>query len=410
MPMMRCSFIVLAVKSVWQYYVPVAGVLRLLDLFRRMVNDSLRIGLLNDASSLRKLSLLSYNQLAQYDSPSYYKLCAISRAAGILAARKKSVRRGYVTRTPYAVRPQLVSCYGFKIENGGLRIPVSRGKRFSIPLTNHTLQIISQSGVKVRSFTLTRNRLSLCIARDAPTVNCASTVGVDRNLRNLTFGNDQETSHYDLSKCVGIAKTTVRIVASFRRNDDRIRTRIASKYGQRRTSRTSHLLHNATKTIVALAVQWRTVIVLENIEGIRSLYRKGNGQGRKYRGRMNGWSFGEAQRQIEYKARWAGLPVIRLSRRETRGSSVSCPRCGERLQSDKQLERKLWCSNCRVVMDRDMVAAVNLARQGRVRFARSRPPILLEAQGRAFEAVKGNPTPTVIPGVDAPKLTHQTKS
>jgi len=24
--------------------------------------------------------------------------------------------------------------------------------------------------------------------------------------------------------------------------------------------------------------------------------------------------------------------------------------------------------------------------------------------------VKGNPTPTVIPGVDAPKLTHQTKS
>ena len=62
-------------------------------------------------------------------------------------------------------------------------------------------------------------------------------------------------------------------------------------------------------------------------------------------------------------------------------------------------------------MDRDMVAAVNLARRGRVRFARSRPPILLEeAQGGAVEAVKGNPTPTVIPGVDAPKLTQPTKS
>src|SRR6266566_2979242 len=244
MPMMRFSFIVLAVKSVWQYYVPVADVLGLLDLFRRMVNDSLRIGLLNDALSLRKLSLLSYNQLARYHSPSCYKLCAISRAAGILAARNKSARRGYPTRTPYSVR---------------------------------------------------------------------------------------------------IAGTTTRIVASFRRDDARIRTRIASKYGERRTSRTSNLLHNATKTIVAVAVQRRTAIVLENIEGIRSLYRKGNGQGRKYRGRMNRWSFGEAQRQIEYKARWAGLPVIRLSRRETRGSSVSCPRCGERLQSDKRLERKLWC-------------------------------------------------------------------
>src|SRR5207249_10590353 len=165
----------------------------------------------------------------------------------------------------------------------------------------------------------------------------------------------------------------------------------------------------ATKTIVAVAVQRRTVIILENIEGIRSLYRKGTGQGRKYRGRMNSWSFSEAQRQIEYKARWVGLSVVRLSRGETRGSSLACPRCGERLQSDKRLERKLWCSNCRVVMDRDMVAAINLARRGRVRFARSRPPIA-EAQGRAGEAMKGNPTPTVIPGVDAPKLTHQTKS
>jgi len=389
------SRFVLAVKSVWQYYAPAGGdVLRLLELFRRMVNESLRIGMANDASSLRKLSLLSYNQLAQYDSPSYYKLCAISRAAGILAARKKSVRRGYATRTPYAVRPVLVSCYGFKIRNGRIEIPVSRGKRLSLPLTNQTLEVITQPGVKVRSFTLTRNKLSLCIARDTPMIECTSTVGVDRNLRNLTVGNDDQTSHYDLSKTVRVASTTIQIVASFTRDDDRVKTRIASKYGRRRTSRTGHLLHNATKTIVAAAVQRRTVIVLENIEGIRSLYQKGNGQGRKYRGRMNGWSFGEAQRQIEYKARWVGLPVVRLSRRETRGSSVSCPRCGERLQSDKKLKRKLWCGNCRIVMDRDMVAAINLARRGRVRFARSQPLVRIEAQGGAVEAMKGNPTST----------------
>jgi len=399
----------LAVKSVWQYYVPSSDVLRLLELFRKMVNESLRIGMANDASSLRKLSLLSYNQLAQYDSPSYYKLCAISRAAGILAARKKSTRRGYATRTPYAVRPVLVSCYGFKIRNGRLEIPVSRGKRLSLPLTNHTLEVITQPGVKVRSFTITRARLSLCIARDPPIIECASTVGVDRNLRNLTIGNDDQTSCYDLSKTVRISSTTTSIVASFRRDDDRVKTRIASKYGRRRTARTGHLLHNATKTIVALAVQRRTAIVLENIEGIRSLYQRGNGRGRKYRGRMNGWGFGEAQRQIEFKARWVGLPVVRLSRRETRGSSMTCPRCGERLQSDKTLKRKLWCGNCRNVMDRDMVAAVNLARRGRVRFARSQPTID-EAQGGAVETMKGNPTSTVILGVDAPKLTQPTKS
>ncbi|OLD55123.1 hypothetical protein AUI46_06015 [archaeon 13_1_40CM_2_52_13] len=108
----------MAVKSVWQYYVPSQEVLVLLEVFRRMVNESIRIGIANDASSLRKLSLLSYNQLAQYDSPSYYKLSAISRAAGILASRKKSLRRGLPTKTPYAVRQQLVSCYGFKTPIG----------------------------------------------------------------------------------------------------------------------------------------------------------------------------------------------------------------------------------------------------------------------------------------------------
>jgi len=387
---------VLAIKSVWQYYVPERDVLRLLELFRRMVNEALRIGIANDASSLRKLSLLSYNQLAQYDSPSYYKLCAISRAAGILAARKKSIMRGFHAREPYAVRSQFMSCYGFKIKNGGLEIPISRGRRLSIALTKHTQYAISQAGVTVRSFTLTRTRLSLCIARDTPTIECNSTTGVDRNLRNLTVGNDDKTHYYDTSETMRIAKVTTRIIHSFKRNDIRIRKVVASKYGRRRATRTRCVLHNVTKKIIAAAVQERTAIVLENISGIRSLYRKGNGQGPKYRCRMNQWSFGEAQRQIEYKARWVGLPVIRLYRRETRGSSVTCPRCGERLQSDRNHMRELWCWKCENWMDRDVVAAVNISWRGRLRFDRSK--------GGAVEAVKGNPTPTVIPGVDAPKL------
>src|SRR5712692_7904210 len=142
----------MAVKSVWQYYAPSREILALLDMFRRMVNDSIRIGLANDVSSLRRLSLLSYNQLAHYDSPSCYKLCAISRAAGILASRKKSLKRGFPTRTPYSVRQQLVSCYRFKTKNGQLEIPIARGKRLSIPMTKHTIDIITQPGVEVRSF------------------------------------------------------------------------------------------------------------------------------------------------------------------------------------------------------------------------------------------------------------------
>jgi putative transposase len=123
----------MAVKSVWQYFQPSREIIVLLDIFKKMVNDSVRIGLANDASSLRRLSLLSYNQLAGYDSPSCYKLCAISRAAGILASRKKSLKRGFSTRQPHSVKPFLVSCYSFKVKNKVLEIPYHVGNVSAFP-------------------------------------------------------------------------------------------------------------------------------------------------------------------------------------------------------------------------------------------------------------------------------------
>jgi len=143
-------------KSVKQNYEPSEEVLNLLDTFRMMTNDCVRIGLANNnASTLKRLSLLCYKELSRYGVVSYYKLHAISRAAGILASRKKSIRRGVATKDPHAVRPQLVSCYGFKVENGRLRVPLGERRYFEVPLNRHTLKVLSEEGLKVRSFTLT---------------------------------------------------------------------------------------------------------------------------------------------------------------------------------------------------------------------------------------------------------------
>ncbi|HVH15553.1 MAG TPA: transposase [Candidatus Angelobacter sp.] len=396
----------LAFKSVKQGYQPTPEIRRLLEIFRRMVNDCVEIGLSCNVTALKRLSLLSWPLRREYECPSYYKLCAVSRAAGILTARKKSLRRGVHTKNPYSIRPQITAYQGFRIENGGLRVPVGKGRFEYVPLTRHSISTLSDPAVRVRSFTLTATSLSLGVSKEAPNVEFTQTIGVDRNLRNLTVGNEDRIVQYNLSETVRIAKTSSRIVGSFKRNDSRIRGKIASKHGRRRRNRTKQLLHIATKQIVAEAAKQRQAIVLENIIGIRSLYHKGNGQGAKCRGRMNGWSFSEAQRQLEYKARWVGLPVIRLSRKETMGTSVTCPQCGERLQEDRRIRRKLWCGKCRVMMDRDVVAAINLSRRGRLRFDRSRARYGL--QGGAVEAVKGNPTPTVILRVDALKSSNLT--
>jgi putative transposase len=398
---------VTAIKSVKQCYVPSYEILQMMETFRQMVNDCIRIGLDNNVSTMKKLCNLAYKQFANYDIITYYKLCAISHAAGILANRKKSIKRGLQPRHPYAVRPLLVSCYGFKIENGVLKVPLGGRQYFDIPLNSYVRRmLVSEPSLKIRSFTLTADSLSICILKEVIELECAGTEGVDRNLRNLTVGDYNNVVQYDLSKAVDITENTQSIIKSFKRNDVRIRKRLYSKYGLRRKNRTNQLLHHVSKTIVGKTKESKTAIVFEDIRYIRRLYQRGNYQGRSYRGRLNSWSFAEIKRQIEYKSAWEGVPIIQLSVKETRGTSQLCPRCGKKITQVDRKTRQLWCAECKKWMDRDVVAAMNLSIKGLARFASSK--------GLADEAMKGNmERDLVILRVDASKLSrirHQPKT
>jgi len=138
--------------------------------------------------------------------------------------------------------------------------------------------------------------------------------------------------------------------------DRRIQRRLLSKYGKREKDRTTQAIHQITERIVEHAKATCQAIVMERLTGIRKLYRRGNGQGNSFRGRMNSWAFREEQRQIDYKAGWEGVPVYYVNPRNT---SRKCPDCGSSLI---ELEgRQLWCPSCIKSEDRDVVASKNLA-------------------------------------------------
>ena len=373
-----------------------------METFSRMVNDCIRIGLGNDASTMKRLSKLCYSDLSRYNIYSKYKLHAISKAAGILANRKQSLKCGYPTKTPYLKKGILVSCYGFRITDGVLKVPLGNRRYFDILLNKYTEQILSNPEVIARSFTLTAdNTVSICYSKEVSEIECAVIVGIDRNLRNLTVGNHDEVMQYDLLEAVDIVENTRSIVRSFKRNDVRIRKRIARKYGKRRHDRISQLLHRVSKEVVARTKEEKTAIAFEKLTYIRRLYQRGNYQGTDYRSKLNNWSFAEIKRLITYKAAWKGVPVIQLSSAQTRGTSQLCPRCGKRLQEDRLWRRELYCQDCNRWLDRDVVAAMNIGMKGAEVFQRS--------QGAAGEAMKRNPTMPVILRVDAAKLTFRRK-
>lgn len=122
------------------------------------------------------------------------------------------------------------------------------------------------------------------------------------------------------------------------------------------------------------------------------------------RAKMNSWPFHELKRQIEYKAEWEGVPIMKLTKCETRGTSKLCYQCGERLQGsrkgDKFHRRDLWCDHCKRWFNRDVVGAMNISYRGLRRFG--------SPQGAASEAMvkePGSVTPAILL-VDAAKLSR----
>jgi putative transposase len=350
------------VKSVWQHYTPTPEIRWLLEQFRQMLNDCIRIGLGENVTSLKSLSLKAYGQLSRYDVASYYKLCAISAATGIMHSYRKAKRKNAYVKEPYARRPRLTTCYGFKVRDGELSLPIHAKEHVQISLNQHVQATIN--GFAHRSVTLTKDRLSLAYAIEVRQLQPRGFIGIDRNLDNVTVAaTDGTVQQHDLSEATRIRAMYRDVGSHFRRNDVRIRHEISGKYGQKQQDKVKQILHHASKLIVEEAKAKQYGIAMEKLVGIRRLYRRGNWQGRWYRGRMNSWSYAELQRQIEYKAKWEGLPVIYT---HPYGTSSKCSICGRRMKPEEN--RMLRCPSCGYTVDRDVNAAKNILAAGTLRF------------------------------------------
>jgi putative transposase len=166
---------------------------------------------------------------------------------------------------------------------------------------------------------------------------------------------------------------------------------------RRQKNRTSQRFHKISKQIVRHAKESNLGIVMEDLKGIRKLYRKGNGQGRLFRGRMNSWSFYELQRQIEYKALWEGIPVTYVN---PRGTSRNCPDCGSRVVPLQG--RALFCTACDKTWDRDVLASLNIMAASLVRAAR--PPTCSDEGEPQRQETVSNPLSRRVEGVSPVRI------
>ena len=320
-----------------------------------MCNDAIRIALREKPKNRFKLIELAYPRLKEYGLHTHYILSACEVAYS--AYRNKSRKSDPYVRQAFLK----LDNQSYFLSHLILRIP-TKPRQFiylSLQASNYHLLFIDDPTLKRGAVTITGRTLSIAVSKEIVEIEPLGNVGVDVNERNVTTSDTLgNTKVYDTSEVIEVKERYKAIrakIGSGARQDNRISQRLYAKYGRREKNRTVQRLHRISKAIVTHGKKNRLGIVMERLKGIRKLYRKGNGQGTSYRGRLNSWAFHEIQRQVEYKAKWEGIPASYVN---ARGTSSKCPDCGS---PPIELEgRKLLCHSCRQTGDRDVIAARNI--------------------------------------------------
>jgi putative transposase len=327
----------------------------LFEEFRLMCNDAVRIALKEKPESKFKLILLAYPRLKEYGLHTHYILSACEVAYSACKDKKR--------RSAPRIRRSIVKLDSqtYRLNHLILRIPTS--PRHFIYLTlhasNYHLSFVDDPGLRRGSITLTDSTLAIAFSRRKIEVKTRGRMGIDVNERNLTWADTLGRVEMEDTSTVAELKERYKAIrakiAGRTSRDRRIQSRLLSKYGKREKNRTTQAIHRVTKKIVEHARLKSHAIIMERLRGIRKMYRKGNGQGASFRGRMNSWAFREIQRQIDYKSQWEGIPVYCIN---PRGTSRKCPDCGSSLT--KLEGRRLRCRSCKLTEDRDVIPAKNI--------------------------------------------------
>jgi putative transposase len=342
------------IKSIQFSHAASAELSTLFEDFRLMCNDAIRIAIEEKPKSRFRLIKQAYPRLKEYGLHTHYILSACEVAFAAYRNKNRKTR-------PYVKRAFLkITSQSYRLDHLIMRIPTRPRDYIYLTLkaSDYHLSLIDDLTLKRGSATITDRSVSLVFSKKVASIEPLGRIGIDVNERNVTASDSLgSTSVHDTARIVEIKERYRAIRAKIgerTKQDRRIGQKLFAEYGKREKDRTVQALHCISKEIVERAKKENLGIVMENLKGIRNLYRKGNGQGPSFRGRMNSWTFHEVQRQIEYKAAWEGIPVTYVSPRYT---SRNCSNCGT---SQKFEGRRAVCHSCGKTGDRDVNASKNI--------------------------------------------------
>ena len=343
--------------SVWQYYNGGDQIKNLFEDARHVTNEAIRLGNKQNLTAKRSFHDNLYNIIDGGNLPSKIKQSQIYKAHSLLKAMRTNIRKGEKASIPYVWKSAMyITNQSYKIKKNHvvLRLSSKKNIRIKIKLNKYVLEKIRDA--KTGTIILTPEKIVISITRYVKKRQNTGYISMDENYNNVTTFDDSGTLVViDTSAILKSKEISRNRLKKFKRNDVRIRKKIAGQCGKKSHDRTIDIVHKTTKAIINTG----KTPIREDLEGLVKQNRKNKNKGKNANFKAHSWNYYEFGRQIDYKAKMNGTDVIKIN---PAGTSTRCVVCGERLIAEER--RQMRCPSGYASMDRDKHAAIHIYCRG----------------------------------------------
>ena len=314
----------------------------LMEDFRLAVNNAIRLGVHSNVTSKFALSKLAYKDFRK-EHPNMYSQHLVSSfevAGSILKNHRRRLRKKLPAQVPFVRRLFMKAenqAYRLDRKNGIIDLPIRAGIHVKLELivSDYHRKYLDDESLSLGSLTLLQDRVVVAIRKHAPKPYApASVLSLDTNERSLDGVLAKEDRIAAVVRAEFPEVSVIQSVHHERRkrlqkkksHDRRTAKRLCAREGMREHHRIDYRMHEVANTVLSFAEERKSMIVLEDLTGIKPRRNK------KLNRRISMWPRRKIHQIIEYKAAWRGIPVVKV---DPRYSSRKCPVCG-RIQDTRK--------------------------------------------------------------------------
>jgi transposase len=257
----------------------------LMEDFRLAVNNVIRLGVHSNVTSKFALSKLAYKDFRKEHLSMYSQhLVSVFEVAGsILKNHRRRLRRGFPAQIPF-VRKLFMKAVNqaYKLDriNGILDLPIRAGCHIKLRLvmSEYHRDYLDNESYSLGSMTLLPDRVIVAIRKRPPkTYVPDSIISLDTNERSLDgvlAKEDRITAVVraefpEVSLIQSVHHDRRRRLQKKKSHDRRTAKRLCAREGMREHHRIDHRMHEVANAVLSFAEERRSMIVLEDLTGIR---------------------------------------------------------------------------------------------------------------------------------------------